>query len=118
MINALIEEISFKLEISQVITYYVNSADISIFALSLPHTCRISADRQNKKKVRMCGYFPLNVTSSTFLLRLAGDEGTWPSCLPAEQFIYSGSVYILRSCGLFAKQAGLLSWHRSAHLRF
>lgn len=55
--------------------------------------------RKKKKKVRMCCSFPPTVTSSTFLQRLAGDEGTWPSCLLAEQFISSGSVYILHSCG-------------------
>lgn len=43
---------NFNLEISHVLMYYVNSADVSSFLLFLPHTCRISADRKRSSWVK------------------------------------------------------------------
>lgn len=51
---------NFNLEISHVLMYYVNSADVSSFLLSLPYTCRISADRKRSSWVK--GEFTLKKT--------------------------------------------------------
>lgn len=97
--------------------YYVNSADVSSFLLFLPHTCRISADRKRsswvkgkftlkKKKNRNQDvlFFSSDCNKQQLYADTLGCGGRWPSSLLAQQFISSGSVYILRPCGPMAKQ--------------